>query len=509
MKGVWWPGDRVMHPASGPGVVIKLLARARVLVRFDAARLLPKTVSAHDLKYHNERSCSPAEKSGSAQSAAGRGETTRTHSVTDARSAESPPEPEPEPAPEPLPHGAASGEPQGKIDGTTAELRQTIEALRMGVVPSHYVRDYTVGRASELADLSGLLELAQGMRVIWGDYGAGKTHILDVAEQSGLEAGYLTSRIVLNPRAVPPSHPQRLYRAFIEKLRYPDDVAQGWKPLLMKLETSNAHIYSDGAAFSRFFSPVLYTLRYGDQETIDWLTDYIEGYRMDAADVTKVLRGIGWRGPNVLTLSDFRTYGRMYILMLGTLASWAKDVGYRGLLLLMDEVEYVDSLSAAQKDLASEVLKHFATATLPQDNLEFDPQTLYKGGHKVHRNLDIRCRPDQPLLTLMALTPLDEMVDLAASIVGEESVYLHLQNFKRKDYAELAGKIVNLYERAYVPFEAGSRFSKLLRAEIEDQMKWGGQTPREAVRAAVSFLDAARYGRDPFEGQPDSVSSLS
>jgi len=186
------------------------------------------------------------------------------------------------------------------------------------------------------------------------------------------------------------------------------------------------------------------------------------------------------------------------VLMLGTLAAWARDVGYRGLLLLMDEVEYVDSLSADQRDLASEVLKHFAAATLPRDRLRFDPESLYRGGHEVHRMLDIRFRADQPLVTVMALTPLDEIVGLAGSIVGDESVHLYLRGFETRDYVELAGRIVNLYERAYLPFKAGSGLVRRLKSAIVDEMRAGGATPREAVRAAVSLLDAARCGRDPF-----------
>ena len=67
-------------------------------------------------------------------------------------------------------------------------------------MPARGVRDYTVAREPELADIALLLEEGGGCRVLWGDYGAGKTHLLEAAEQLALEQGFATARVTLDPR---------------------------------------------------------------------------------------------------------------------------------------------------------------------------------------------------------------------------------------------------------------------------------------------------------------------
>jgi hypothetical protein len=376
-----------------------------------------------------------------------------------------------------------------------ANVRQTLEALRLGVVPGSHVLDYTVDRKGELASVRKLLAERRGLRIVWGDYGTGKTHLLDVVESLALEAGLLTARIVLNPRDLPPSHPQRLYRELLAALRYPDDAARGWEPLFRKLETSADHRDPGGGSFSRFFSPLLFARHHGHNEVSGWLSDYVDGYRIDGSELTRTLRGIGWQGPRLLSLSDFRTYGRMYVHLIGTLATWARDAGYAGLVLLVDEVEYVDSLSAQQRELAAEVLKHYAAAVLSPSKLQFDPDDLYKGGHPVHRSIPLRCRDDQPLSVVMSLTPLDEIVRLVDAMVAEPECHLQLQAIRRRDCRELVDKVSQLYVRGYPDIVLGPEQLERLRLSFDEAFSRGKDTPRDLVEILVYLLDAIRYGR--------------
>lgn len=473
-------GDRVFHPHFGAGTLLRLLSGDRARIRFDLMRLLPLTVEV--------------------------GALTRKAEPTGARRATSAPEKTATPAPVPTPSPRAAKQstvPAGRArtDPETAAVRQALEALRLGVVPSRHVQDYTVGRSSEIESVESLLETGRGLRVVWGDYGAGKTHILDVAETLGLRSGYVTARVVLNPVEVPPTHPLQLYRAFVRNMRYPDDTEVGWRPLLARLETSPAHVDPDGKQSSRFFSPVLFALRSGDEEAIDWAADYIEGYRMDSDAVTQALRKVGWRGPRLLRLSDYRTYGRVYVHMMGTLACWARDAGYAGLLLLMDEVEYIDAFNLQNFRLAREVLMHYAAATLPRSSLGFDPAQLYRGGHAVHRALDLRFRARQPLAAMMAFTPLGLIMSFARQFVKDEETSIWLKTLEPDDLRVLVGKIVDLYHWGYPPFRPKRTQVERLRRRILQTALTGDDSPREIVRTTVSVLDCLRYGRDPFDGR--------
>jgi len=384
-----------------------------------------------------------------------------------------------------------------------AELRQTMEALRLGVVPAEYVRDYTVGRDETLASIEEILDVQGGMRVLWGDYGSGKTHMLDITERIALERGYLTSRVVLDPNEVPPSHPRRLYSAIVERLRYPDDQGHGLEPMLQKLAGSAEHLRPEGHFYSRFFSPFLHALESDDPDLVDWMRDYVDGCNMDVADGNARLARRGWRGQRLLTMSDYRTYGRMYTHLLGTVAAWAQDAGYKGLFLLFDEVEFVDSLSKQELGYALEVLKHYAAVTVPREDLCFDPEDLYRGGHRVHRDLRLFYRANQPLTVMFALTPLPDIEKSFQQIVGSEQYNIPLPPLGVGHVGELMQRVIRIYLRAYPEMRLKEQDLPLILEGVQRAADDRGSSPRVLVRSLASQLDALRWkakGWRPAEG---------
>jgi len=207
-------GDRIHHPEHGAGSVLVLRCGRKVRVRLDAAPGLPRTFHRGDLTVlDGEGSSKPAAavvngRGNGRSTGLGTGHRARqtrariTGRTPTKQCAENPPRRSAKNAV--IPAGAAAS-PDERV-----ELRQTMEALRLGVVPARYVRDYTVGRAAELASFDALLDAGRGLRTLWGDYGHGKTHQLEVLERVALERDFVTARITLDPREVPPTHPKRL-----------------------------------------------------------------------------------------------------------------------------------------------------------------------------------------------------------------------------------------------------------------------------------------------------------
>jgi len=456
-------GQQVTHPVHGSGVVIAIRDQTRVKVRFEGRESLPLTVSERDL------ALVPAEPG------------TVTPTTTAPRGLNGPA------------GSPRSADPTPPVTPEeSADLRQTVEALRLGVVPRSYVRDYTVARERELADFETLLDAGRGLRLVWGDYGAGKTHLLDLYERMALKEGFVTTRVTLDPRETPPSHPQRLFREIVRTLCYPDEPGEGLDPLFLRLADSLDHISPNGPRASRVLSPVLLASRHPDAEAASWAEDYIGGYPMDIDYGSRELRRIGWTGPRPLALSDFRTYGRMYVHLVGTLAAWARDAGFKGLVVLFDEVEYVEMTRGESRHLAEEVLQHYAAITLPSEKLAFDPERLYRGGHAVHRGFPLRFDDDQRLLVIMALTPLPEAEVIAGKILASRSDDLDLSVLTSRDFGELARLVASLYARAYPGYVPDPRTTiRISEAAIEDAVLGDG-SPRETVRRTVMELDADR-----------------
>jgi hypothetical protein len=449
------PGQEVTHPIYGSGVVVAIRDRDRAKVRFEGRERLPLTLPERDL---------------------GRMETATESTGKLA--------------------GSSSGQPAAPGRDASADeiadLRQTVEALRLGVVPRGYVRDYTVAREKELDDFESLLGAGRGLRLVWGDYGAGKTHLLDLYEQMALEQGFVTTRVTLNPKETPPSHPQRLFREIVRSLRYPGVPGEGLDPLFLELADSPDHVFPGGQRASRVLSPVLLASRHPETEAASWAEDYIGGYPMDIDYGSRELRRIGWTGSRPLALSDYRTYGRMYVHLVGTLAAWAGDAGFAGLVVLFDEVEYVDMARGESRNLAKEVLQHYAAITLPGEKLAFDPEDLYRGGHAVHRQLPLRFDEEQRLLVLMALTPLPEAQAIAGQILVDRVDDLDLTLLTGRHFGELARRVALLYTRAYPGYALDTRTTvRISEAAIENAVLGDG-SPRETVRQTVMELDAHR-----------------
>jgi hypothetical protein len=473
-------GEEVVHSQWGFGTVLGFRPGNHVRVRFHDQPGLPRTVAGRQLIIVPPQP-----------------EVVSIADPVEETVVEAPADPSPRPRrrakPSPTP---AAGESVESLRGLTsmelADYRQTIEALRCGVLPAKYVLDYTVGRDRPLTQVRSLLEAGRGLRIVWGEYGAGKSHLLDVAEQLALEEGYLTSRITLDRHEIPPSHPQRLYSAIARRLRYPDDLGEGLEPLLRRLLESESHYAHCGEEESRFLSPYLHALREEHPRTIDWMRDYAHGSRVNAAEGASVLRWIRWPGKQPLTLSDYRTYGRVYTHLVGTIASWARDAGFRGLVLLFDEVEFLDSMDSTLTDFAREVLAHYAAATVEPDELAFDPDQLYKGGHQVHREMPLRFRADQPLSVVFALTPLPEIEAMLRAMFLTEESDIFLEPLDSAEALSLVERIHALYLTAYPDFQPPGELLASIRDEVWGHIAEGEDSPRGIVKTVCFRLDGAR-----------------
>ncbi|MBI4880450.1 MAG: DUF2791 family P-loop domain-containing protein [Planctomycetes bacterium] len=470
------PGARVSHADYGRGRVMLLRAGGKAVVFFEGQKLLPRTVLVDELTLQD--------------GAAAAGEAAAAASAASLQSAAPARRPR---ARAPAAPGALAVAP-ALAGAEGCALRQVIEALRCGVVPGERVDSYTVGRQAEVQSFAHLLDEGRGVRLIFGDYGSGKTHLLEVFEQQALRRGFMTARVTLDPDNVPPSHPKRLYRAILSELRCPGQPCRGLDPVIEALFRSSAHAQAFGSRYSRFFSPVLFARREGGTEAYATLREWIEGEEVKVGEAREALAECGWPGDPPLALPDFRTYGRVYAHLLGTLAVYGKDAGFRGLVVLLDEVERIDVMTWQQLSYANEALGYFAAGALPQDELRFDPERLFKGGHPVHQELPITFLDDQPLSVVLTFTPLEETFEVVGSLVDPRRCGLDLRSLERKDYDELAARIIELYGAAYAPFRPSSERAAVIKRHVRREITSGLDSPRHVVRDIISLLDADRVG---------------
>jgi hypothetical protein len=85
---------------------------------------------------------------------------------------------------------------------TAEEARRAIEALRKGIPPTGLVRQFTVGRRSEIEELERRLSSREsGALLLRANYGSGKTHMLRYIHETALQQNYIVSFVTLDANA--------------------------------------------------------------------------------------------------------------------------------------------------------------------------------------------------------------------------------------------------------------------------------------------------------------------
>jgi hypothetical protein len=198
--------------------------------------------------------------------------------------------------------------------------REVIEAFRMGIVPQPWVKGWTVGRAEEVAQIKTWLhDQTSGTLIIKGEYGAGKTHLLEYLFYKALELNYAVARVSIDPVSTHLAFPKRIYRGLTQSLRVPSSQNElDFRQTLVRL--AQADVLSD----HKVLGPFLRALKEGQVTTPMW--HWIEGFD---APFSK------WGG-----LYDHTTAANIYCYILSGLSYALVEVlDINGLILLFDEAE--------------------------------------------------------------------------------------------------------------------------------------------------------------------------
>jgi hypothetical protein len=244
-----------------------------------------------------------------------------------------------------------------------SEARRVIEGLRAGVPNRHVVTALGCLQPEVEGRFRRLLEATQqnittgpcprGM-VIEGEFGSGKSHILEYLQNLALEANFICSRIVIS-KETPLYHPVRLYYSAIETAVIPNKHGEifseiagecdVWTPRYKNLVSwvNNPESRID----ARFAATLmLYERLSSDMELGHRMTRFWTGDPIGVGDLKKYLQEAGFGGRF--------TFGKVSAAELALqrfqfAARLMQAAGYAGWILLIDEAELIGRYSVNQR----------------------------------------------------------------------------------------------------------------------------------------------------------------
>ncbi|MDQ4074699.1 MAG: ATP-binding protein, partial [Chloroflexota bacterium] len=129
-------------------------------------------------------------------------------------------------AAEAVPAAPLTFTPPAPMTRTQFEARQMVEALRVGVAPAQHVRELTIGleeeRASVIAGLNKAHQEGGAVRAVLGEYGFGKSHVVELTAQEALARNFLVASTSLDLLELPPHRSFDIYASLMRNLRYPE-----------------------------------------------------------------------------------------------------------------------------------------------------------------------------------------------------------------------------------------------------------------------------------------------
>ncbi len=276
-----------------------------------------------------------------------------------------------------------------------------ISSLSAGTVPIEYVRYYDVGRQEQREIVEKEIEgNTSKLRFVNGDYGTGKTHFLATIRHWAIENEYVPSHVVLSPRGTPLYDLIGVYSRIVKNLALGD--ANKTSPIESVLEfifqVFQAWLkkYLDGKGLRCEKSGIeqLYCYHCHKEGKIEEL--YIKGFRnlnINLQVAIIVYRTARWGfNPDfetavlVIRWLEGQPLYRRELNYLGVWDNLAEDdilqglnevaklvslVGKKGMIIMLDEAEGIESLTLHQRPIAYDNLKFLIEGANQIDNAYF------------------------------------------------------------------------------------------------------------------------------------------
>lgn len=359
------------------------------------------------------------------------------------------------------------------------EARQMVESLRLGVVSENHATRFTLGRESIMEDLCRRLCEPESLPIVLtGEYGCGKTHLLDyLYGVIGERLGFAVARCSLDVNEVGLHQPKNVYRGFVKTFRFTDrdsghvlDFAGFFKLREVR------RILIDHDYFGCIDSDHI------DVEVLHWITGQ--------EDSTRPWLPVGRSFQYLPPLYPYQNAANIYTNLLTGLSYACRMVGGRGLVLLFDEAEFLNGpFTAYQLARGRNFLDAIVRCVKEDSEIAEKPISTGLDFTRSARETSFLFRRGADLKVLFAFADSD-IADTSSQLKSAHQI--KLEPLDSSSYDAALVQVRNLYNQAYnTDFSSEEGDIQARWAQLQKHM----ESPRLFFKGCVEMFDLARAKR--------------
>jgi len=313
---------------------------------------------------------------------------------------------------------------------------QALEAFKLGIVPP-YVKRFIFGREAHIDFFENWFENDNDNHVlIFGKYGAGKTHFLNYLKEMAEERNFAVSFCSIDPTEAPLHKPKYVYNQIVRNLTYNN--GKNFDDFIDEIRKNKKYIKIDRR--NPFVRQIFY--HHDDEELFKrWI-------RGD--EIAKTYFGYQ-------TLQNFSTSANIFCNLLSFYSYCAKEIlGLNGLILLLDEAESIEMpaypyqrrgqvnffkgirmTAERHPDLFTEKVKSYSPKT------GYKTELIYNG----HTPIPFIYNDQTALKIVLAFTPGLNIMNLCSDAKYKQ--FIELDELDNKDKKDAIEAIVEVYQTSY------------------------------------------------------------
>ncbi|MEO0075190.1 MAG: BREX system ATP-binding domain-containing protein [candidate division WOR-3 bacterium] len=392
-----------------------------------------------------------------------------------------------------------------KGEALKLKAHRMIEAFRLGIVPTQDVSDFTFGREREtniIANaLTSLSEGKGGSMIIEGEYGTGKSHLLEYIRAIALKKNFVVSSVALSTQETIPSRPKLVYRELLTNLRFYPQLPQtnqntpelGFRDLLRAAAKQFQPPHYLGIKEHIFFAPVLKRLNKIDDQSPkaevfwQWIEaestkEYAVGSTHQEKFASPYRISGAWQIP---ALYDFSTAVDFYCYLISGLSYLCRNLHYHGLVILLDEVE---TISFIYQNLAYERGINFLEGLI---KMAHNDQTLkHINKNMIHNQVRPTPYIYKDAYVLLVLTTTPEPATLRIKHLSPNII--NLQPLNEQNLITCFENLVRYYQIAFPDLHLLNTTKEKI---LHNALRYRDNGIRFFLKYSVECLDTIRINR--------------